>query len=490
MLAAAPLAGQGPVVHAVLFYSPTCPHCHKVITEDLPPLVQQYGDRLMIVGIDVTTPNGGRILQDAANHYGIPLTQVGVPLMVVDDQVLMGDLEIPQRLPGIIKSGLARGGTDWPPLPLLRDALVAQGIMKDSTSVAADSVVASTAGEAAGQAATGQAATAQPNAEKPADNSTAQAATEQPAAPQPATEQPTSEQPAAGQPTSERPAAGQPTHQPATQRSTAPAPGQAAPAAAGTSAPADTTAAAERLPGATSANQPASASPVSSALASGQPGSRASAQEGISTGLAGTATAANLTMAQRFALDPVANTVALVVLLLMIGVASAALSMVRRRRTRFSAGPPWWIPLLAVFGLGIALYLSFVEVTGAEAVCGPVGDCNTVQQSVYAHVLGMPVGVLGAIGYVVIGLLWALAQKGRGVWRERAAAGLWAATFTGVLFSIYLTFLEPFVIGATCAWCLGSAVVMTLLLAAATGTLSVAMRPAETASAPQPPALV
>ncbi|MEJ2217409.1 MAG: vitamin K epoxide reductase family protein [Gemmatimonadota bacterium] len=470
MLASAPLAAQGPVVHAVLFYSPTCPHCHKVITEDLPPLVQQYGDRLMIVGIDVTTPNGGRILQDAANHYGIPLTQVGVPLMVVDDQVLMGDLEIPQRLPGIIKSGLARGGTAWPPLPLLRDALVAQGIMKDSTSVAADSVVASTAGQAAGQAATGQAATAQPNSEKPADNSSAQTATEKPAAPQPATEQPL--------------------HRPATQRNTAPAPGQASPAAAGTSAPADTAAAAERLPGATSANQPASASPVSSALASGQPGSRASAQEGISTGLAGTATAANLTMAQRFALDPVANTVALVVLLFMLGVASAALSMVRRRRSRFSAGPAWWIPLLAVFGLGIALYLSFVEVTGAEAVCGPVGDCNTVQQSVYAHVLGMPVGVLGAIGYVVIGLLWALAQKGRGVWRERAAAGLWAATFTGVLFSIYLTFLEPFVIGATCAWCLGSAVVMTLLLAAATGTLNVAMRPAETASAAQPPALV
>ena len=37
-------------------------------------------------------------------------------------------------------------------------------------------------------------------------------------------------------------------------------------------------------------------------------------------------------------------------------------------------------------------------------------------------------------------------------------------TAGGVLFSIYLTFLEPFVIGATCAWCLSSAVIMTLLL--------------------------
>jgi uncharacterized membrane protein len=36
-------------------------------------------------------------------------------------------------------------------------------------------------------------------------------------------------------------------------------------------------------------------------------------------------------------------------------------------------------------------------------------------------------------------------------------------TSAGILFSIYLTFLEPFVIGATCAWCITSAVIMTLL---------------------------
>jgi len=36
-------------------------------------------------------------------------------------------------------------------------------------------------------------------------------------------------------------------------------------------------------------------------------------------------------------------------------------------------------------------------------------------------------------------------------------------TCFGIAFSIYLTFLEPFVIGATCAWCLTSAIVMTAL---------------------------
>jgi uncharacterized membrane protein len=45
-----------------------------------------------------------------------------------------------------------------------------------------------------------------------------------------------------------------------------------------------------------------------------------------------------------------------------------------------------------------------------------------------------------------------------------ATFGIWGAALLGTLFSVYLTFLEPFVIGATCAWCLTSAVVITLLL--------------------------
>jgi len=45
-----------PVVRAVLFYSPQCGHCHHVIEEVLPPLVQKYGAQLEMVGVDVSTP--------------------------------------------------------------------------------------------------------------------------------------------------------------------------------------------------------------------------------------------------------------------------------------------------------------------------------------------------------------------------------------------------------------------------------------------------
>jgi uncharacterized membrane protein len=80
----------------------------------------------------------------------------------------------------------------------------------------------------------------------------------------------------------------------------------------------------------------------------------------------------------------------------------------------------------------------------------------------------IPVGVFGISGYVLIALA-RLAQKfGTGRWNYFGTLAAWTFALFGVLFFIYLTFLEPFVIGATCAWCLASAIVMILLLWAST----------------------
>jgi uncharacterized membrane protein len=121
------------------------------------------------------------------------------------------------------------------------------------------------------------------------------------------------------------------------------------------------------------------------------------------------------------------------------------------------------VPILGIAGILVAGYLTYIETNNATAVCGPVGDCNAVQQSPYAYLFGVPVAVLGLVGYVAIVLAW-LAGRGRGRLATWSALSQFVLVFVGVLLSSYLTFLEPFVIGASCLWCLSSAVILTAML--------------------------
>ena len=124
----------------------------------------------------------------------------------------------------------------------------------------------------------------------------------------------------------------------------------------------------------------------------------------------------------------------------------------------------WLIPALIIIGIGVAGYLSYVETQSVSAICGPVGDCNAVQSSRYAKLFDvLPIGVLGLAGY--LGLLGAwLVRKYLPGFEKPAAIGYFGMAFFAVIFSLYLTYLEPFVIKAVCIWCLSSAVTVTLLL--------------------------
>jgi protein-disulfide isomerase len=102
-------------VHAILFYSPSCPHCHQVMDEDLPPLSRKYGRQLVVLEVDTSTEQGQALFHAALAHYQIDSS--GVPLMAVGDVVLRGSVEIPEQLPVVIEAGLASGGIDWPAIP-------------------------------------------------------------------------------------------------------------------------------------------------------------------------------------------------------------------------------------------------------------------------------------------------------------------------------------------------------------------------------------
>ena len=340
-------AQDEPVVRAVLFYSPTCPHCHKVIQEDLPPLAEKYGSQLQILLIDVTTEGGRELYLSAVQSVPIPDDKRGVPALVVGETLLVGDKEIPEQLPGIVEQGLASGGIDWPVIP---------GMDRVLKEIEAQQAAAQT----------------------PAVQKT----------------------PAAGE-----------------------------------------------TPQATTAPESPS---------------------GASLNPVDVRSVAEMSVSERLALDPVGSAIAIISLILMVGMLVWAIVYWARSNLTLTPGPGWlnWaIPILSLIGMGIAFYLAFVETTGAEAVCGPVGNCNVVQQSDYAVLFGiLPVGVAGLVGYLVILGLWAWQRFGPGEKIEKTAWMLPFVIFFGVAFSAYLTFLEPFVIGAICMWCMTSAWIMTLLL--------------------------
>jgi uncharacterized membrane protein len=107
-------------------------------------------------------------------------------------------------------------------------------------------------------------------------------------------------------------------------------------------------------------------------------------------------------------------------------------------------------------GLAIAAYLTIVHYAGGEPVCAVAHGCATVQQSEYAHLAGIPVALLGLIGYVAI--LGSLARDGE-AWRTATAF----LALAGFGFSAWLTYVEVVRLDAICIWCVGSAICMTLL---------------------------
>ncbi len=112
---------------------------------------------------------------------------------------------------------------------------------------------------------------------------------------------------------------------------------------------------------------------------------------------------------------------------------------------------------IATVGLGVASYLTYVHYAGGPILCLKGGGCETVQHSTYSKLAGVPVALIGLIGYIVI-LASLLAP-------ESESTRLATMTFTvmGFGFSVYLTSRELFSIHAICPWCVSSAVMMTLL---------------------------
>lgn len=121
------------------------------------------------------------------------------------------------------------------------------------------------------------------------------------------------------------------------------------------------------------------------------------------------------------------------------------------------------VAALALAGIFLSTYLLLYKLGMIGALTCNVGSCETVNTSKWAKFLGLPVAGWGVAWYLAV---FALAMA----WiQERFADSrglsllILFMTGTGLLFSIYLTWLELFVIHAICQWCVVSAIMVLVM---------------------------
>lgn len=114
------------------------------------------------------------------------------------------------------------------------------------------------------------------------------------------------------------------------------------------------------------------------------------------------------------------------------------------------------IAVIALIGVAIAGYLVYIHYADIKPFCVSNGGCEKVQTSDQSKLVGIPVAVLGLIGYIgILGSLLIRGEQGRFITALIALVGFG--------FSMYLTYAEIWEIKAICQWCVSSAVLMTLL---------------------------
>lgn len=114
---------------------------------------------------------------------------------------------------------------------------------------------------------------------------------------------------------------------------------------------------------------------------------------------------------------------------------------------------------LALVGLADSIYLTVQHITGQSVRCTIVSGCSEVLSSTYASINGVPLALIGAIAYFTVFSLAILAAFGYPL------VGKLLVVVTGLMFltTLWLIYLQAFVIGQLCQFCLLSAAVTILL---------------------------
>lgn len=122
----------------------------------------------------------------------------------------------------------------------------------------------------------------------------------------------------------------------------------------------------------------------------------------------------------------------------------------------------WASVFFALIGLGVSIYLTYVKLTNQLAACSTIGDCESVNSSIYSEIGGIPIALLGAVAYLLI-LITLLLEERNSLIATYGLQIIYGVTLIGVLYSAYLTYIEIAVLRAICPYCVISAVAITLI---------------------------
>ncbi len=124
----------------------------------------------------------------------------------------------------------------------------------------------------------------------------------------------------------------------------------------------------------------------------------------------------------------------------------------------------WIISIGAsLIGLIDSIYLTWIKLADKTAACSNIGDCESVNNSQYSEIAGIPIALLGAGAFLTIFLLLAL-EKRLPDQSTYLRMGVFGLSLTGTLYSVYLTYLEIAVLRAICPFCVVSAISIFVLL--------------------------
>lgn len=126
-----------------------------------------------------------------------------------------------------------------------------------------------------------------------------------------------------------------------------------------------------------------------------------------------------------------------------------------------SADRARWVSVgLAALGALDSIYLTYIKFAHAPAFCSGVGDCESVNNSVYSQVGGVPIALFGVGAFLLIALLLVLETRSPSL-HAYGPLAVFGLALTGTLYSAYLTYIELFVLHAVCPYCVISATLIT-----------------------------